>query len=74
MGALSNTEGEKLQAALQNFSLRQSPERLKENLAEARRLLTKARASIAKQYGAQETKPDTPAAENSSNVVDWGSM
>lgn len=74
MGQLSNTEGEKLQAALQNFSLRQSPERLKENLAEARRLLTKARANIAKQYGAQETKPDTPAAENSSNVVDWGSM
>jgi hypothetical protein len=75
MGQLSNTEGEKLQAALQNFSLRQSPERLKENLAEARRLLTKARANIAKQYGAQETKPDTPAAATSgSNVVDWGSM
>lgn len=74
MGQLSNTEGEKLQAALQNFSLRQSPERLKENLAEARRLLTKARANIAKQYGAQETKPDTPAAESGSNVVDWGSL
>jgi len=74
MGQLSNTEGEKLQAALQNFSLRQSPERLKENLAEARRLLTKARANIAKQYGAQETKPDTPAATGGSNVVDWGSM
>lgn len=62
MGQLSNAEGEKLQSALQNFSLRQSPERLKENLAEARRLLTKARANIAKQYGAPETKPDTPAA------------
>ncbi len=64
MGQLSNAEGEKLQSALQNFSLRQSPERLKENLAEARRLLTKARANIAKQYGAPETKPDTPAAGN----------
>jgi len=61
MGQLSNAEGEKLQAALQNFSLRQSPERLKENLAEAERLLMKARANIAKQYGAEETKPDTPA-------------
>lgn len=61
MGQLSNTEGEKLQAALQNFSLRQSPERLKENLAEARRLLNKARENIAKQYGADNTKPDTPA-------------
>lgn len=66
MGQLSNAEGEKLQSALQNFSLRQSPERLKENLAEARRLLTKARANIAKQYGAEETKPDTPAAGSAS--------
>lgn len=73
MGQLSNAEGEKLQSALQNFSLRQSPERLKENLAEARRLLNKARANIAKQYGAQETKPDTPAGE-SGGVVDWGSL
>lgn len=63
MGQLSNTEGEKLQAALQNFSLRQSPERLKENLAEARRLLNKARENIAKQYGAENTTPDTPAAK-----------
>ncbi len=74
MGQLSNAEGEKLQSALQNFSLRQSPERLKENLAEARRLLTKARANIAKQYGAKETKPDTPATQTGSNVVDWSSM
>ena len=73
MGQLSNAEGEKLQSALQNFSLRQSPERLKENLAEARRLLNKARANIAKQYGAQETKPDTPAGESGS-VIDWGSL
>ncbi len=73
MGQLSNAEGEKLQSALQNFSLRQSPERLKENLAEARRLLNKARANIAKQYGAQETKPDTPA-KDSGSVIDWGSL
>lgn len=73
MGQLSNAEGEKLQSALQNFSLRQSPERLKENLSEARRLLNKARANIAKQYGAQETRPDTPASESGS-VVDWGSL
>ena len=64
MGQLSNAEGEKLQAALQNFSLRQSPERLKENLAEAQRLLNKARANVAKQYGVENGTPDTPAASN----------
>lgn len=61
MGQLSNAEGEKLQAALQNFSLRQSPKRLKENLAEAQRLLMKARANIAKQYGKPDSAPDVPA-------------
>lgn len=62
MGALSNAEGEKLQAALQNFSLRQSPERLIENVREAQRLLTKGRATLAKRYGVPETIPDTPQA------------
>jgi hypothetical protein len=80
MGQLSNAEGEKLQAAFQNFSLRQSPERLKENLAEAQRLLLKARANIARQYGKPDSRPDTPAAQQPApapqggNVVDWGSM
>lgn len=61
MGALSNAEGEKLQASLQNLSLRQSPERLKENIQEARRLMTKARGNLTSRYGAPDTAPDTPA-------------
>lgn len=72
MGQLSNAEGEKLQAALQNFSLRQSPSRLKENLAEAQRLLLKARSNIAKQYGKPESKPDTPAAKQ--GAVNWDDL
>lgn len=72
MGQLSNAEGEKLQAALQNFSLRQSPARLKENLAEAQRLLLKARSNIAKQYGKPESKPDTPADKQGS--VNWDDL
>jgi hypothetical protein len=62
MGALSNAEGEKLQTALQNLKLRQSPERLVNNLREAQRLLLKARDNISTRYGVPETVPDTPAA------------
>lgn len=58
MGALSNAEGEKLQNALQNFDLKQSPERLKTNLQEAARLITKARSNIEKRYGAAPSAPD----------------
>ena len=60
MGALSNAEGEKLQAALQNFSLRQSPERLLENVKEAQRLVMKARKNMTARSGLPETIPDTP--------------
>ena len=60
MGALSNAEGEKLQAALQNFSLRQSPERLLENVREAQRLVMKARKNMTARSGLPETIPDTP--------------
>jgi GH24 family phage-related lysozyme (muramidase) len=42
MGQLSNAEGEKLQAALQNFTRKQSEKQFRDNLAEANRLLTKA--------------------------------
>jgi hypothetical protein len=61
-GGLSNSEGDKLQAALQNMSLRQSPERLIENVREAQRLLLKVRENVAKKYGVPNTVPDTPAA------------
>jgi hypothetical protein len=61
-GSLSNAEGEKLQAALQSLSKRQSPERLINNLKEVQRLMLKARANITTRYGVPETIPDTPDA------------
>lgn len=70
MGALSNAEGEKLQAALQNFSLRQSPAQLRKNMEEAQRLILKARKNMAERYGAPETIPDTPAAVNATSPED----
>ena len=70
MGALSDAEGKKLAAALQSFSLRQSPARLMENVREAQRLLLKARENVARQHGVPETIPDTPAVESSPEDVD----
>lgn len=70
MGALSNAEGEKLTAALQNFSLRQSPERLLANVKEAQRLILKGRQNLARQYGVPESIPDTPAVEPTQADVD----
>lgn len=63
MGALSNAEGEKLQSALQNLSLRQSPERLLENVREAQRLMLKSRQTLADRYGVPDVIPDRPALE-----------
>ena len=60
MGALSNAEGEKLQSSLQNLSLRQSPERLIENVQEAQRLMLKARSTLADRYGVPDVMPDRP--------------
>lgn len=62
MGALSNAEGEKLQSALQNLSLRQSPERLIENVKEAQRIILKSRQNLSEKYGVPDTIPDVPAA------------
>jgi hypothetical protein len=70
MGALSNAEGEKLQAALQNFSLKQSPERLLENVREAQRLILKGRANLSRRYGVPESIPDTPAADTGAGDID----
>lgn len=58
MGALSNAEGEKLQQALQNFDLKQSPKQLLGNIREAQRLVMKARKNVADQYGVPENTPD----------------
>jgi len=62
-GSLSENEGNKLQASLQNLSLKQSPERLQENINEAVRLLTKARENIATRSGKAVAPPDVPARE-----------
>lgn len=61
-GALSEKEGDKLQSSLQNLSLKQSPERLVENVKEAQRLILKARKNLADKYGVPESVPDTPQA------------
>lgn len=70
MGALSDSEGKKLAAALQNFSLRQSPDRLMANVKEAQRLMLKARENLAKKFGVPETVPDTPSVQPSSEEID----
>lgn len=70
MGALSNAEGEKLQAALQNFNLKQSPKRLMENVREAQRLILKARKNVAERAGVPERVPDTPQAAPSASEID----
>jgi hypothetical protein len=74
MGALSNAEGDKLQTAFQNFNLRQSPEQLKANLQEAKRLLLKGRSNINKRYNSPDDKPDVPASDGGAKVVDWSNM
>lgn len=70
MGALSNAEGEKLQSSLQNLSLRQSPERLVENVKEAQRLILKSRENLSKKFGVPDVIPDTPAAAPSPTNID----
>jgi len=61
-GSLSEKEGDKLQASLQTLSLKQSPERLIENVDEAVRLLTKVRGNIVLKYGVKEPAFDVPSA------------
>lgn len=60
MGALSNAEGEKLQSSLQNLSLRQSPERLLQNVQEAQRLIIKSRENLSTKFGVPDVTPDRP--------------
>lgn len=61
-GALTEREGDKLEASLRSLSLRQSPQRLLNNLKEIQRLMLKARQTVTTRYGIPETVPDTPAA------------
>lgn len=62
MGALSNAEGEKLQAAFQNLSRVQSEKQFRATLDEATRLLNKGRSTVSKRFGVPLGNPDTPAA------------
>jgi hypothetical protein len=62
-GSLTEKEGDKLQASLQNLSLKQSPERLIENVNEAVRLLEKARTNISIRTGLPAPPSDVPARE-----------
>jgi hypothetical protein len=69
-GALSEREGDKLQASLQNLSLKQSPERLIENVKESQRLILKARSTLSKRSGLPDTIPDTPAVQTNATDID----
>jgi hypothetical protein len=60
-GALSEREGDKLQASLQNLSLKQSPERLIENVKESMRLIEKARKTLSIKSGLPDTPSDIPS-------------
>lgn len=60
-GALSEKEGDKLQASVQNLSLKQSPARLIENVKEAVRLIEKARINLAVRAGIPSMPLDVPA-------------
>lgn len=62
MGQLSNVEGDKLQASLQNLTRKQSEKQFRASLNEASRLMTKARKNIGQRLGVPATTPDTPAA------------
>jgi hypothetical protein len=61
-GNLTEKEGDKLQASLQNLSLKQSPDRLIENVKEAMRLLEKSRTNITARSGLTPIAKDVPAA------------
>ena len=62
-GNLTEKEGDKLQASLQNLSLKQSPDRLLANVDEAVRLLEKARVTITARSGLPAMPSDVPARE-----------
>lgn len=68
MGALSNAEGDKLAASLQNLSRVTSESAFRENLSEVERLIGKSRSFLSKKYGKPETAPDTPAARNEQDI------
>lgn len=77
MGALSNAEGDKLAASLQNLSRVTSEKAFRETLNEVKRLMGKSRQFISERYGAPQTDPDVPSAQGqqqSGQTVDWSSL
>jgi hypothetical protein len=60
-GTLTEKEGDKLQASLQNLSLKQSPSQLIANVTEAVRLMEIARVNIAARAGLPALPSDVPA-------------
>ena len=78
MGALSNAEGDKLAASLQNLSRVTSEEAFKENLSEVERLMNKSRGFILQRYGKPEAPADVPASSGGNprqpQVIEWSSL
>lgn len=68
MGALSNAEGDKLGASLQNLSRVTSEKAFRANLNEVKRLMGKSRQFLADKYGKPVTAPDVPAAQQGSEA------
>lgn len=69
-GSLTEKEGDKLQAALTNLNLKQSPEQLVANIKEAQRLIQKARKNVTIRYGIPDTPEDRPYLSVSKDEVD----
>lgn len=61
-GSLSEKEGDKLQASLQNLSRVQGEKQLRYNLEEVQRLMAKARERLSKSTGMPLSAPDRPNA------------
>lgn len=70
MGSLSDAEGKKLAAALQNFNTIQDADQLTANFKEAQRLLLKGRQNLVTKYRIPDNVPDTPAAAPPAAAVD----
>lgn len=67
-GAITEKEGEQAQKALSNLTRKQSEKQFLANLNEARRIMLKGRAELARKYGIPDTVPDTPAAASSAGA------
>lgn len=58
MGALSDAEGKKLQAGMQNLSLTQSADQAERNVKEMQKIMLKARKNLEKRYGIVAPEPE----------------